>query len=72
MERAASHYKRELVKLTVGVMEFLRRLDVLMHEPSTVERGREIAKLSNALEILNDRVRYHTLGVDFRKDNKQR
>jgi hypothetical protein len=31
-----------------------------------------LAKLANALDQENDRVRFFTLGVDFRKDNKPR
>lgn len=70
MERAASHYRRELVKLTEGVTEFLAILDVLMRQPSTQERGKKIAKLSNAMEMLNDRIRYGALGINFRTDTK--
>lgn len=70
MERAASHYRRELKKLTEGITGFLARLDALMQEPSTVERGKRLAKLSNDLELLNDSVRYGTLGINFRADTK--
>ena len=42
---------------------FLAELDkVMMEGPSTVERGRKIAQLSNALDLRNDIVRRFTLG----------
>lgn len=70
MERAASQYRRDLRKLTEAVTGFLARLDALMQQPSTVERGKKIAALSNALEMTNDQVRYGSLGINFRTDTK--
>lgn len=70
MERAAAQYRRDLRKITEGVTGFLTRLDQLMQEPSTVERGKRIAALSNELEMLNDSVRYGSLGINFRTDKK--
>lgn len=68
---ARTQYRRDLVKLTEGVIVFLRRLDELMQQPSTVERGRKIAALSNALEMMNDQIRYESLGINFRTDDKR-
>lgn len=70
MERAAAHYRRDLKKLTQSITAFLGRLDDLMKEPSTDERGRRIAKLCNAMEMVNDQVRYGSLGINFRTDKK--
>ena len=70
MERAAAHYRRDLKKLTEGVTGFLARLDRVMREPSTAERGNKIVELCNALDMLNDGVRYGSLGINFRTDKK--
>jgi len=43
-----------------------------MKEPESSERGQKVAKLCNALDMANDQVRYSVLGVDFRKDNKDK
>lgn len=72
MERAAAHYRRNLKKLTESVVAFLGQLDVLMNQPSTVERGKKIALLCNSMEMVNDGVRYGALGIDFRKDKKSK
>jgi hypothetical protein len=70
MRSAATHYKRDLRKLTEGVTAFLAILDREMGQPSTEMRGRRIAKLCNDLDMLNDRIRYSALGIDFRTDSK--
>ena len=70
MRSAATYYKRELRKLTEGVTAFLAILDSEMGQPSTEMRGRRIAKLCNDLDVLNDRIRYSALGIDFRTDSK--
>lgn len=72
MERAAAHYRRSLKKLTESVIAFLGQIDVLMKQPSSDERGRKIARLCNSIEMINDGIRYSTLGVDFRKDKKSK
>lgn len=71
-QRAASHYRRELRTLTESVTVFLARLDTLMQEPSTVERGRRIAKLCNAMELINDQVRHRSLGINGQHMSRRR
>ena len=68
MMQAATQYHRDLKKLTETVKAFIARLDELMSQPSTVERGQRIAKICNALEMTNDSIRYGSLGIDFRTD----
>ena len=60
--------RKYLGVLTKTVQMFLRAHDALMRQPSTVERGKRIARLSNALEMANDRARYFGLGIDYRTD----
>lgn len=64
------NYKKTLRELTEQVRRYLYLLDKEMEtpRPGPGERGRHLGKLSNALEILNDSVRYGILGIDFRKD----
>lgn len=59
---------KALEALTTRVRAFVVQLDELMQQPSTVERGRAVSKLLNALEMANDHVRYFTLHVDYRRD----
>ncbi len=66
--RLARQQRKALVTLTENVREFLWHIDRAMEGPSTMERGKRIAALCNALALANDRVRYFTLGVDYRKD----
>ena len=66
--RRAGPEKKYLKALTDFVRGYIYQMDELMKQPSTVERGRQVAKLSNALELANDQARYHGLGVDYRKD----
>jgi hypothetical protein len=66
--------KREkaLQQLSDDVLLFLHELDRLMKLPSTVGRGKQIAKCCNWLEMQNDRLRFGMLGVDYRKDDKEK
>ena len=66
----AHRYRRDLKTLTEAVTAFLSQLDELMKQPSTGERGNKIAWLCNSMEMINDQIRYGTLGIDFRTDNK--
>lgn len=70
--KEARKYKKELEKLSQSCFIFLRKLDEVMKLPESASRGRMIARLSNELEYANDKVRYHSLGVDYRKDNKDK
>lgn len=66
----ARRYKVVLKELTSEVTKALRALDAAMKEPESVERGRRIAGIANALEMVNDSVHYFSLGVDWRTDKK--
>lgn len=52
--RDLRHVKKNLRELTQAVSLFLDEIDCLMKQPSTNERGRKIAHLSNALQFSND------------------
>lgn len=54
-------YRKALASLTSDVRAFLIELDYEMKKPSTNERGKRIAALSNALEMANDKVRRFVL-----------
>jgi hypothetical protein len=58
-------YKKALKELTQFVDTFLGALDAEMKKPSTEDRGRRVAMLSNKLEMGNDHVRHFTLGEKF-------
>lgn len=62
-ERKLKKHLKELVK----AVEFhLSELDKVMKEPSTPERGKQVAKLCNALEYAKDQARFFGLDIDFR------
>lgn len=63
---------KELRVLSDAVLLFLHELDVQMKLPSTHERGKRIATLSNWLDLQNDQIRFGTLGIDYRKDDKEK
>lgn len=68
--RDAKRTREHLATLTGAVLAHLGRLDVEMALPSTPERGKRIAALSNTLDQANDAARYFGLGIDHRTDNK--
>jgi hypothetical protein len=53
-------------------MGAIERIDVLMKAPESAFRGKQIAEVTNALEMTNDGARYFGLGVNFRTDKKRR
>jgi hypothetical protein len=61
-------YEKTLRELVAANQEFMRWLDAEMVKPSDATRGKRIAQALNALNMATDRVRYFTLGVDYRKD----
>jgi hypothetical protein len=72
-KRDAKKYRAHLTILAGQVRAYLAALDRVMNSGRTGDKlGREIAKLSNALEIENDKARYFGLGIDFRTDKKER
>jgi len=68
--REALKQRKSVVALTTSITNFIARMDLLMKQPSTVERGRAVAKLMNELDMANDHARYFALGVEWRKDKK--
>lgn len=69
--RRVRDLKRHLTALTTITLTFLEGLDAVMREPSSPDRGAKVAKLSNFLDMANDRARYHGLGINFRDDDKK-
>jgi hypothetical protein len=63
-------YKKELKQLTTAVVWFLGELDSLMKQPSTRERGQQIATLCNDLELKNDSALHFGLDLDWKKLKK--
>ena len=59
---------RKFRTYTEFIRKWIKALDVQMRLPSTVERGRAIAKLNNMLEEANSRIRYFTLDIDYRTE----
>lgn len=62
--------RKHLRELSAAVTKHLADLDAEMKKPANVERGKRIARLSNELDVANDRVRYFALGVNYRTDKK--
>lgn len=55
--------RKYLVSLVCVCEEVLRHLDAEMKKPSTVERGKRIAKICNHLELHKDLAKRFGLGV---------
>ena len=70
-QREIRNLRGSLKALTTRVAQCLDALDRWMKQPSTVERGRAIARISNALELANDEARFFGLHVDWRKEKKE-
>jgi hypothetical protein len=68
--REARRQRKHLEDLTTTVMAYLKQSDLVLQQPSSVERGKRLAALSNALEMANDQARYFGLGINFRTDKK--
>lgn len=62
----AKKYRKYLVTLTDQVRAYIAQVDALMKSSHSGQRDSSLAKLSNALEIENDKARYFGLGVDYR------
>jgi predicted oxidoreductase len=55
-------YRKDLKELVTLIDAALTAIDVEMKKPSTMERGKKIARICNALEFKKDEVRFFTLG----------
>lgn len=71
MATAEKELRQRLKALTAAVMKTIAAIDAEMKRPSTPDRGKRIAAITNALEIENDKARYFGLGVDYRTDKKR-
>jgi hypothetical protein len=71
-KREMINLRKHLKALTDNVLRHLVLLDEEMKKPESAERGKRLAQLANALEMANDSARYRGLGIDFRKDNKDK
>lgn len=69
-QKALRDKHKALQGLSDNVLLFLHQLDKVMRSPESKNRGAEVAKLCNALDLTNDQVRFGSLGVDFRADDK--
>lgn len=61
----ARRYRKQLVELSNVTYTALAQLDVLMKQPPSVERGKAIARVLNALAMANDSARHFGLGIPF-------
>ena len=63
-----NHNERKyLTQLCKSVGLVVKQLDDLMMKPSTVERGKEVARWINYLELENDRARHFGLGQPLKE-----
>lgn len=68
--KEALRLRKHLAELSNANLGFIFQFDELMRQPSTVDRGKAVAKLLNALDMANDSARYFGLGVNVRNDKK--
>lgn len=64
-QREIRKLKAAMRELSMTVAACLEALDRQMRQPSTVERGKNIAKICNVLELQNDSVLHSTLHYTF-------
>ena len=55
-------YKKYLKELVKVVSDAVEALDKVMQQPSTFERGKKIAQISNTLDVAKDIARHFGLG----------
>jgi len=66
-ERDAKRYKKYLKQLTADVAKCIDNLDYTMGKPPAVERDKAIARITNALEMANDKAWHFGLGESLNK-----
>lgn len=68
------NYQKVLKEHTDNVLLFMHMMDKLMNEGNYTGAGfgRKAAELMNWINMRNDSVRYSVLGVDFRRDDKDK
>jgi hypothetical protein len=69
---AERKYRNNLREITNAVGFALGELDAAMELPSTVDRGRLIARIANQLDLANDRALHFGLGRDFKRISKDK
>ena len=62
--------KTYLKSLTSMVAVAISKIDTIMQEPSTNDRGKKVAAIMNGLEIENDAAMHFGLGYSFAKIGK--
>jgi len=67
ISRESRKHKKYLTELTETVAMFLTALDIEMKKPSTHDRGKRIAKISNALDMKNSAAMYFGLDYGWKK-----
>lgn len=67
--KEALKYRKALKELVVCVNEVLNAIDIEMKKPSSLERGKRIARICNVLDFKKDEIRFFTLGekLDLKK-----
>lgn len=72
LHKEVRELRRALQRISDAVLLHLHVLDSDIGKDKTIpkEASSKLGKLANWLEQENDRVRYHVLGVDYRKDDK--
>lgn len=71
-DREARKFRRDLQRLSDTILLFLHAVDAAFMQDRTVpsEAGKKLARLVGQLDLANDVIRYSTLGIDYRRDNK--
>lgn len=72
LRKEARELRRALQRLSDAVLLHLHVLDGDIGKDTTIPQpvGSRLAKMVNLLDMENDLIRFNTLGVDYRKDNK--
>jgi hypothetical protein len=64
--------RKELQRLSDSTLLFLHYLDTVIGPEIPPLMGKKLASAANKFDLINDQVRYGSLGVDFRKDDKKK
>jgi hypothetical protein len=59
--------RRHLKALTGAVQHSIKALDDVMQSPENHERGKKVARITNFLELENDKARHFGLGISLRR-----
>ena len=67
MRKENRELKKHLRQTTESVVQFIKWLDAEMVKPSTVDRGKRVARVASNMEFLNDRAMHFGLGMTFKQ-----